>query len=75
MEKTTMNPLFLAACRYAAGVEGNTMAVDAMAESGADIDDKNDKGYTTLMLAAHHGHPAVIERLLDYGASISFIKK
>ena len=47
--------------------------IDALLYAGADVDKTTTKGQTALLVAARHGHTAVVERLLRAGAQPSFV--
>ncbi len=49
--------------------EGDLSKVEKFLEKGADIDAKDNDGYTALHLAAKYGHLNVAEKLLEKGAS------
>lgn len=50
---------------------GNTAAVRALLELGADVNQAENSGMTALMWAAHGGHAGVIETLLRHGADVN----
>ena len=39
-------------------------------DGGADVNAKNNNGFTTLMIASQEGHPSCISVLLDRGADV-----
>jgi ankyrin repeat protein len=45
--------------------------MNALIESGINIDNRNDNGATSLMYAASTGKAAIVERLLAAGADIT----
>ena len=50
---------------------GQTEKVQALLESGADVDGKNNSGWTALIYAALLGHTDVVRTLLDAGADVN----
>ena len=48
---------------------GDPGVVNMLLERGADIDARNNGGFTPLMFAARQGHDQVIEILLNRGAN------
>ena len=54
-----------------AAKKGNTTAVKALLEAGADVNTKDKKGWTGLLLAAVKGHTATVQALLDAGADVN----
>lgn len=48
--------------------EGSLVALQALGLTCAEIDARNRKGYSALMLAAYHGHVEVVRYLLNRGA-------
>lgn len=57
-------PLHFAAHR------GDATAVAQLIAAGVDVDERNHRGDTALMLAAERGHTAIVKALLDAGADI-----
>lgn len=51
-----------------AASKGDNKKVETLIASGADVTFFNKDGFTPLMLAAKHGHAAVVKTLLDAGA-------
>ena len=51
-----------------ASVGGNTAAVKALLEKGADVNGKNTSGHTALICAAKFGHTETVQLLLPKGA-------
>jgi ankyrin repeat protein len=58
---------------HSAGLNGHIKVVQALLESGADIDIANDNGDTCLHLAALRGYKAIVKLLLDRGADINVL--
>ena len=53
---------------FDASREGNTAMLDTFIEAHYDLNVKDEKGYTGLILAAYHGHERAVTRLIDAGA-------
>jgi len=51
-------------------LEGHTAVVELLLAAGADVDAKNNYGWTALHYAAAYGHADVVELLLEAGADI-----
>ena len=77
------NLLLLLVCLFAflAGCSSTEMLIEAAKRSdgeqvtkllgeNADINGKNEKGSTALMLAAYYGHTEVVTQLIDAGADV-----
>ena len=62
-------PLFIAA-RF-----GHIDCLDLLLEQGADIEARNEDGYTPLMIACIKKRVDAIERLLQYGANVNAIQE
>jgi ankyrin repeat protein len=58
-----------------AAKSGDVEAARALLQSGADINAKDRYGQTALMLAAHHGHEALVETLIEHGADLNVTAK
>jgi ankyrin repeat protein len=56
---------------WAAVRDGDTKAVQALLEKGADVNAKNEIGGTALWIAASKGKPEVIQLLLRAGADVN----
>lgn len=57
---------------YLAAVNGHLDAVKLLVERyGCDVEVRNTNGETALVVAASHGHEAVMEYLLEHGAAIT----
>jgi len=54
---------------------GDAATVGRMLDEGADIDARDRHGQTALMLAAHHGHHAMIALLAGRGAALDVTAK
>lgn len=54
---------------------GDVEAARALLQSGADINAKDRYGQTALMLAAHHGHPALVDLLIERKADLNVTAK
>ncbi len=50
---------------------GNTDAVQALIDAGANVNAKDEYGWTALMEAAARGHTATVQALLDAGANVN----
>ena len=50
---------------------GNAVKVEEAIRNGANINAKNNKGWTALMWAAYYGHAEVAEVLLKHGADVN----
>ncbi len=59
------NPLF----QYAR--EGNSIQIQNLLPSISDINEKEAKGYSALMLAAYNGHLEASKILIEYGADVN----
>ncbi len=55
---------------YDAALLGKTAKVKALLNKGADVN-AQDKGVTTLMVAAFGGHTEIVKLLLDKGADVN----
>ena len=51
-------------------VEGDVESLIALLESGADVDERDGKGLTPLMLAALNRKVDIVKVLLEYGADM-----
>src|SRR5947209_8868630 len=58
---------------HVAAIRGDTSAIAALLDAGADIDSRGEHGYTPLHEAAEQGHAAAVELLLSRGASATII--
>jgi outer membrane protein assembly factor BamB len=56
---------------WAAVRNGDTKAIRAALDAGADVNAKNEIGVTALWIAASKGKPEVIDALLDRGADVN----
>jgi len=56
-------------------VRGDVAALEARIAAGADVDARDRYGQTGLMLAAHHGHEAVVAVLVAAGADLDVTAK
>ena len=54
---------------------GNTDAVQALIDAGANVDAKDEYGWTALMEAAARGHTATVQALLEGGADVNAKEK
>jgi ankyrin repeat protein len=54
---------------------GDVEAVQAQLCAGADVNARDRYGQTALMLAAHHGHAALVETLIAHGAALNMTAK
>ncbi|UNK49120.1 ankyrin repeat domain-containing protein [Lysobacter sp. S4-A87] len=53
---------------FDAARSGHQSMLDEFIAAGFDLDVRDEKGYTALILAAYHGHAAAVEQLLAAGA-------
>jgi ankyrin repeat protein len=53
---------------FDASREGNAAMLDTFIEAHYDLNVRDEKGYTGLILAAYHGHEQAVTRLIDAGA-------
>jgi ankyrin repeat protein len=53
---------------FDASREGNLAMLDTFIQARYDLNLKDEKGYTGLILAAYHGHQDAVDRLIDAGA-------
>jgi len=53
-----------------AAMTGNTSIGRLLIEHGAELDRKDQFGWTALSMAAHTGHHAFVKLLVDHGASL-----
>ncbi|MGQ0523787.1 MAG: ankyrin repeat domain-containing protein [Betaproteobacteria bacterium] len=65
-----MNGLWLSAAK-----SGDVEAARSLLDLGLDINARDRYGQTALMLAAHHGHGAVVEMLIGHGADLDVTAK
>jgi ankyrin repeat protein len=65
-----MNPAWEHAAK-----SGDVQAARALLQSGADINIRDRYGQTALMLAAHHGHEALVDTLIEHGADLNVTAK
>ena len=49
---------------------GHTSILDFLLEAGADVEERNNIGFTALLAACYGGHPAAIHFLLERGADL-----
>ena len=54
---------------------GDVEGVREMLDAGADADARNRRGQTALMIAARHGHGAIVEALVSRGADLDVTAK
>ena len=57
-----------------AAVAGDSALVENLLDRGADIEARDDNGYTALMAASCAGQAAVVETLLDRGATLEALR-
>jgi len=50
---------------------GDSKAVQALLDKGADVNEKNKHGWTVLMMAAWRGDSKTVQALLDKGADVN----
>jgi hypothetical protein len=60
----------LLSCAISAGV---VCLVDALLKAGADIEERDEFGWTPLALAVFHGHEDMVDFLLEKGANTSLV--
>jgi ankyrin repeat protein len=65
-----MNPAWERAVTH-----GDVESARRLLQAGQDIDARDHHGQTALMLAAHHGHQALLELLLENGADLNVTAK
>ena len=53
-----------------AATHGDVESARRLLQSGADVDSRDRYGQTALMQAAHHGHEALVELLIENGAEV-----
>ncbi len=58
---------------HEAAVEGDTAALTAMIELGADLNSLNERGFSPLHVAARNRHKNVVELLLNSGAVVDLV--
>ena len=51
--------------------DGHTETVAMLLEKGADVNAKDNGGYTALLWASHDGHTEIVAMLLDNGANVN----
>jgi ankyrin repeat protein len=54
---------------------GDVSAMRQFLRSGADINARDRRGQSALMLAAHHGHREIVETLIENGADLNVTAK
>jgi ankyrin repeat protein len=54
---------------FAAARNGDELLVQEFIRADVDLNTRNHKGYTALMIAAYHGHQSIVEQLLNAGAN------
>ena len=54
---------------------GDVEGVREMLDAGAPVDARDRHGPTALMIAAHHGHGAIVEALVSRGADLDVTAK
>ena len=52
-----------------AAVRGDIRAIEMLVAAGAEVDARNEHGYTALQHAVEQGHLPVVQRLVELGAS------
>jgi ankyrin repeat protein len=57
-----------------AALNGHTKAVERLILAGADVNQKDKGGYSSLMLAASNNHPDIIDLLIGAGADINQVE-
>lgn len=62
-------PLMYAVRWYPAKGEGSLRVTQVLLERGARVESCDDHGWSVLMYAAEHGHPHIVQRLLDASMS------
>jgi uncharacterized protein len=55
--------------------DGDAEAVRRLLRSGANVNARNRRGQTALMLAAHHGHREIVDLLVGAGADLNVTAK
>lgn len=58
-----------------AATTGDAARIARLLDAGADVDARDSHGQTALMLAAHHGHGAVVDVLVARGANLDVTGK
>jgi len=56
-----------------AAVRGDVRAIDILIQAGAEIDARNEDGYTALHHAVSQGHLPAVQRLVELGASLDAV--
>jgi len=60
---------------FTATLAGDVGRVRALCEEGADVDDRNEQGWTPLMVAASEGDMTIADALLSRGADVNLQSK
>jgi|ERR1043166_245037 ankyrin repeat protein len=56
-----------------AAVRGDIRAIEMLVAAGAELDARNEDGYTALQHAVEQGHLAAVQRLVELGASTDIL--
>ena len=72
---TFKSPSFSSGCTHEASFYGQTTVIVSLLEFGANVEAKNELGWTPLHFSVREGHLEVVRLLLDCGAHVNAQKK